>query len=167
MAVSHPGQRTMVGRPGPGCRRCFRPFRRAASASRISSGKAAPTWVASVEVWQWGHVYEKYSACFMLSILNHCGYLISTNIRLAKIAVMVPVPEAPLSNQAHAQLPILTVSPNGASPARLGDPQHRVVGSLGKRVAAEVRQVDETFRLDAVLLHPFEWRHEIRSSTAV
>jgi len=60
-----------------------------------------------------------------------------------------------------------SVSPNGAVLRDYGNPQHRVVWSRRKRVAAKICQVDEALRLDAVLLHPPEGRHEIRPPTAL
>ena len=47
---------------------------------------------------------------------------------------------------------------------RTRHPQHRIVGRLGERVAAQFRQVNQALREDPVLLHPAERRNKIGSS---
>ena len=57
--------------------------------------------------------------------------------------------------------------PERGHPVGVCDPQHRVIWRQGKRVAAKICQVDEALRLDGILFHPLEGRHEVGSSAAL
>src|SRR5688572_5460606 len=47
---------------------------------------------------------------------------------------------------------------------RIGDPEHGVIDCVGIRTAAEVGQVDQTLRRDAVFCDPLECRSEVRTA---